>query len=240
MKKHNAPHNMSYSNAAEQIIMPEYGRIVQELVEHAKGLKEAGKRQAFVEEIIEIILKLNPAVRSIDDYMSKLWKHMFHIANYELDVVVPNGITIPTRPELTAKGQRIAYPTSNNRMRHYGVHIQKLIKKALETEEGPIREGMIQTIGSFMKLAYRQWNKEHLINEDTIKDDLLIMSNGELLYEELPFDINDIPQALRRRPQTQNTPAMPGMAISPHQHPQRRTLVNNGKERVMRHRKTRK
>jgi hypothetical protein len=232
---------MSYSNAFELIIMPEYGRIVQELVQRAKEIEEAGKRQAFVESIIEIILKLNPSVRSIDDYMSKLWKHIFHIANYELDVVMPAGISIPTRPELTAKGQRIAYPANNNRMRHYGVHIQKLIKKAMATEEGPIREGMIQTIGSFMKLAYRQWNKEHLINEDTIKDDLLIMSSGELLYEEQPFDINDIPQALRRRPQSQNNgPAMPGMAISPHQHPQRRALVNNGKERILRHRKTRK
>ncbi len=239
MKKPFEPHNMDYVTAQVHLIMPEYGRNVQQLVEHAKTIEDNDKRQAFVQEIFEVILKLNPHIRTTDDYVAKLWKHILYIGKFELNVSPPAGIVIPKTQPGGVRNSRLAYPSTNNRMRHYGAHIQKLIAKALETEEGPIRDGMVDCIGSFMKLAYRQWNREHMVNEGVVKDDLYALSGGVLIYNEDIQEYGDIPQALRRRPQA-TAAGMPGMASSPHQHTPRKLLVINGKERIIRSRKTRK
>ena len=237
MKKPFAPHNMEYVTAHVHLIMPEYGRNVQQLVAHAKTIVKDEERQAFVEEIIEIVLKLNPHIRTTDDYLAKLWKHILYIGNFELKVTPPKGIVVPQTQPGGIRHDRLEYPSTNKKMRHYGAHIQKLIAKAVETEEGPIRDGMVDCIGSFMKLAYKQWNREHMVNEGVVRDDLLTLSGGMLDFNEDNFDYQDIPQALRRRSQAVG---MPGMTASPHQHTPRKLLVISGKERIIRSRKTRK
>ena len=63
----------------------------------------------------------------------------------------------------------IPYPVSEARYRHYGHNVQVLIKKALEMEPGEKQDGFVRTIGSYMKLAYRTWNKEHFVSDDVIK-----------------------------------------------------------------------
>jgi len=69
-------------------------------------------------------------------------------------------------------------------MRHYGNSVHALIQKAIEMPEGPKREGFVEVIASYMKLAYKTWNKEHYVSDDIVKEDLEILSNGQLLLHE--------------------------------------------------------
>lgn len=50
--------------------------------------------------------------------------------------------------------------------------------------EGPKREGFAEVIASYMKLAYKTWNKEHYVSDDIVKEDLEILSNGQLVLHE--------------------------------------------------------
>jgi hypothetical protein len=113
-----------------------------------------------------------------------LWKHVFHIAEYNLGGVLPPSGIHPAPEDAVKRPERIPYPASGARYRHYGNNVHQLIKKALSMDDEVKRAGMINTIGAYMKLAYRTWNKEHYVSDDIIKGDLEALSNGQLQLDE--------------------------------------------------------
>ncbi len=174
---------MAYNTQQEFLIMPEYGRNVQQLVRHAQKLEETAYRQQFCEQIVDLIQQLYPQSKSVEDYREKLWKHLFHIAKYDLDATTPSGL-VPRPEDAKKRPDRVPYPFSDTRFKHYGNNIQRLIRRAVEMEEGPVKEGFVQTIGSYMKLAYKTWNREHYVNDEIIKGDLETLSGGKLTLED--------------------------------------------------------
>lgn len=174
---------MEYNSNRELLVIPEYGRNVQKLINHAKTIEDKGLRQAFTEEIVELMQQMNPQGGNIDDYKTRLWKHVFLIADYELDVDPPKGER-PTREEHEKKPDAVPYPVLEARYRHYGHNVQELIKKAISMPEGKKREGFTASIAAYMKLAYKTWNREHYVSDDVIKADLKKLSKGELSIDE--------------------------------------------------------
>ncbi|MEQ1743924.1 MAG: DUF4290 domain-containing protein [Saprospiraceae bacterium] len=176
--------NIAYNTEREDIRFPEYGRAVQEMLEYAKTIPERHKRQKTVEAIIALMMQLNPiGNRNMDDYRDKLWNHANAIVGYDLDVTPPHGIVL-RRLEDKPKAERPDYPPTTQRFRHYGYNVQTLIKKAIEMPEGTKKEGFVEVIASYMKLAYKTWNREHYVSDDVVKDDLEILSNSQLELHE--------------------------------------------------------
>ncbi len=175
-------HNMEYNSQKELLVIPEYGRNVQLLIEHAKTIENPTVQQAFVEKVVNLMHQMHPQNRNIDDYREKLWKHVFRISNYDLQVSPPSGI-VPTPDDIVKKPEMIAYPHSGTKFRHYGQNVHSLIQKALAMEPGPVRQGFVNVIGTYMKLAYRTWNKEHYVSDEVIKGDLESLSNGAFVLD---------------------------------------------------------
>ena len=159
--------NLTYNSEMPDIIMPEYGRNVQQLVDHAKTIENKAYRQAFCEEIIDLIQQLYPQSKSIEDYRSKLWQHLFQIAKYDIDVDTPTG-EIPTPESARKRPETVPYPSIDTRFKHYGNNVQKMIAHAIAMPEGTVKDGFVHTIASYMKLAYRTWNREHFVSDDII------------------------------------------------------------------------
>lgn len=193
--------SMAYNSERDNLIIPEYGRHVQNLVEEAKTIEDPAKRQVFVGEIVDLMLQIHPQSRNVEDYIDKLWKHVFRIGKYELEEVVPPSGQVPTKEDAAKRPEMIDYPESEARFRHYGHNVQHLIKKALEMPEGPKRDGFVAVIASYMKLAYRTWNKEHFVSDEVVKSDLDSLSGGKLvLKEELMPDTSSSHNRRRKRP----------------------------------------
>lgn len=174
---------MQYNSQKEQLVMPEYGRNVQLMVDYAKTIEDKAFRQAFVEQVIKLMHQINSQGRSLEEQLPRLWKHIFRIAHYELDVESPTGDR-PTQESDQKKPNRVPYPSFEARYRHYGHHVQTLLKKAIELPEGPIKTGLVHSIASYMKLAYQTWNREHYVSDELIKSDLLALSGGKLFIGE--------------------------------------------------------
>lgn len=170
---------MQYNSNKENLEMPEYGRNVQLLVNHARTIEDDEFRQAFAERIIDLMHQMNPQNRTIEDYRTKLWKHLFQIARFDLNVKPPEG-EAPTREEFMAKPAKVPYPQADVRYRHYGTNVKRMISKARKMENGAKKQAFTNIIASYMKLAYRTWNKEHFISDEVIKGDLSSLSEGEL------------------------------------------------------------
>lgn len=180
--------DMEYNSSKEELIIPEYGRNVQNLIQHAKEEPDPRIRQILAEKIIELMWQMSPQTRSAEDTREKLWRHLFQIADFDIDVMPPSGVR-PRPEDSHKKPDRVGYPQAQLQFRHYGGNVQRLIQKALEMPPGSKRDGFVAVIGSYMKLAYRTWNKEHYVSDDVIKADLAHISEGRLVFtDETSFD----------------------------------------------------
>ncbi|MBR9921831.1 MAG: DUF4290 domain-containing protein [Bacteroidetes bacterium] len=195
---------MDYNSQRELLVIPEYGRNVQNLIAHAKTIENKEERQAFVEEIVQLMMQMNPQNKNMDDFRERVWNHLLRIANFELEVDPPEGVV--TTPEEARKSpDQVPYPAAEYRFRHYGHNVQQLIDKAISMEEGPKRDEFVSVIGSYMKLAYRTWNREHYVSDEVILGDLESLSGGKLkLADDLSIDNLTQPTRKRKRNSVSN------------------------------------
>jgi len=162
------------------MLMPEYGRNVQKMVEYLLTIEDREKRLKSAEVIIELMGTLNPHLKTIEDYKHKLWDHLFQMTNLKLDVDGP--YPPPTAEQLSRRPDPLPYPQVSLSHRHLGRNLESLLQKALEEKDPEKRQGFTQTIGYYMKLAYTNWHREP-IHDDMIKNELAVLSGGLLQYE---------------------------------------------------------
>lgn len=175
---------LEYNSKREHLKIPEYGRHVHKLIKHAKTIEDPEYKQAFVERIIDLMHQMNPQNKNVMEYREKLWKHLFRIADYDLgDVKPPNG-EVPQPENISEMKSALTYPKTSFKYRHYGYNIQQMIEKASAMEDGEIKDGYIQIIGYYMKLAYKNWNRDHYVNDEIIKEDLVAISGGKIQIPE--------------------------------------------------------
>ncbi len=174
---------MEYNSNREDLVILEYGRHIQKMVDYAKTIEDPALRQAFTERVVDLMQQMNPQNRTGEDFREKLWKHLFRIAKYELDVTPPEGIS-PSPEDAKKRPEAIPYPKSTARKRHYGENVQQLINKALSMPEGPKRDAFALVIANYMKLAYKTWNRDYYVSDDVIKEDIRSMSNDGLVIDE--------------------------------------------------------
>ena len=183
--------NMIYNSQTEKLKIPEYGRHVQNLINYVKTVEDPEKRQNIANAIVDLMYRMNPQNKNVIEFKDKLWGHFFRIAEYDIDVKNPGGETISEAPEELDKESNLpTYPENSKSFRHYGSNVKTMISKALEMEEGPIRDEFLRSIGSYMKLAYKTWNREHYVSDDIIKEDLISMTDGKVnLDADVSLDI---------------------------------------------------
>ena len=170
---------LEYNSARERLLLPEYGRNIQKLVQHASELEDPEKRQWYVETLIELMNQMLPGTKTSVEIADKLWNHLFYIANYNIEVRVPDNVVIHRKGEVfMLPSEDMEYPQKKIPYRHYGWNVHTMVQKALAMEQGPKRDEFAKIIGSYMKLAYRTWGKEQFVNDELIKQDLRKMSNG--------------------------------------------------------------
>jgi len=190
---------MTYNSQEDILIISEYGRNIQNLVRHTKTIEDQEERQAFAERVIDLMYQMNPQSRNVLEYRTKLWNHFFKIGGYDIDVLPPSG-TKPTQEEVEIKPDIVEYPTKEKEFRHYGHFVRVLMDKAIAMEEGPSKEEFVEIIASFMKLAYKNWNREHYVSDEIILEDLKSLSKGKLSVSE-NTSLDTLTSAVRNKPQ---------------------------------------
>ena len=154
---------MEYNTNRTKLLMPEYGRNIQQMVEYCKSLPSKEERNEVAKTIVEFMGQRNPHLRDEENYKHKLWDHLYILADYDLDVDAP--YPFPTKEELAQKPNRMDYPSFDNEYKFYGKSILQLIDRSIELEEGEEKEALIQVIANNMKKSYNVYNKEHVQDE---------------------------------------------------------------------------
>ena len=176
--------NMEYNTTRNYLVIREYGRHIQKMVEYLLSLEDREKRQKNAYALIELMGFLNPHLKNVEDFRHKLWDHLFLISDFKLDVESP--YPIPTRESLKANPDPLPYPKRYPKYNHLGKNIEIVIDKALQEEDAEKRQGFANAIAYYMKLTYSNWHKE-LVHDDNIQTELASITNGELEFNNRPF-----------------------------------------------------
>ena len=161
--------------------MPEYGRAVQRMVDHAITIEDRAERQRCANTIIAIMGNMFPQLRDVSDFNHKLWDHLAVMTDFKLDIDYPYELVSPA--SLHPTPQRLSYPKGGIRYRHYGRCIEEMIKKAGTMSEGEERDELLRLIAAQMKKEYILWNKDN-VEDSKIIEDIREYSNGQILLSE--------------------------------------------------------
>ncbi|MAD98469.1 MAG: methionyl-tRNA formyltransferase [Flavobacteriaceae bacterium] len=169
--------DLEYNSERSTLIIPEYGRHIQKLVNHCKTLPTKEERNTMALAIVDVMGNLQPHLRDVPDFKHKLWDQLFIMANFDLDVDAP--YPKPSQEEFLEKPEPLAYPKSASKYRYYGHNIQNMIDVALGWDEGEMKEALVYTIANHMKKCYLNWNKD-TVDDSTIFNHLYDLSDGKL------------------------------------------------------------
>lgn len=166
-----------YNTTRPKLILSEYGRNVQNMVNYITTLPSMEERNKHAKVVIDLMGFLNPHLRDVADFKHKLWDHLHIISDFKIDV--DSSYPKPTLEALSFKPKPLKYPHQQIKRRHYGKTLEVMIEKAILIEDVERKQEMVYGIINFMKNAYVLWNKDS-VTEDVILSDLRDLSNGQL------------------------------------------------------------
>ncbi|MCA5004607.1 DUF4290 domain-containing protein [Sphingobacterium bovistauri] len=174
--------NFDYNSTRSKLILAEYGRNVQNMVDYICTVPEREERNRLAQVVIDMMGVLNPHLRDVSDFKHKLWDHLYIISDFKIDVDSP--FPIPKREDIYHKPETLPYPQHKIRFKHYGHIVEDMIKKAISVTNEDTRSKLTLGVANFMKMAYSTWNKDS-VSDLQILEDLKELSNGQL---SLPAD----------------------------------------------------
>ena len=170
-RAHDVVFNLEYNSERPHLMIPEYGRHLQKLINQAVVIEDRDERNRMAKYIIQVMGNLNPHLRDVLDFQHKLWDQLFVMSDFKLDVDSPYPIL--SREVLQMKPDKLEYPQAFPKYRFYGNNIKYMIDVANKWDDGDLKSALIKVIANHMKKSYLSWNK------DTVKDDVIF----EHLYE---------------------------------------------------------
>ena len=170
-------HFMEYNAERSHLIIPEYGRHLQKLINQATAIVDDDERNKAAKYIIQVMGSLNPHLRDVPDFQHKLWDQIFIMSDFKLDVDSP--YPIPTREVINLKPDRLEYPQKNPKYRFYGNNIKYMIDVANSWDEGEMKNALVKVIANHMKKSYLSWNKD-TVTDVVIFEHLYELSEGTL------------------------------------------------------------
>ena len=168
---------LEYNSQRSHLIIPEYGRHLQKLIDQATAIEDREERNKAAKYIISVMGSLNPHLRDVLDFQHKLWDQLFIMSDFRLDVDSP--YPIPSKDILTQKPDRLKYPQNFPKYRFYGNNIKYMIDVANSWEESELKNALVLVIANHMKKSYLSWNKD-TVSDEIIFEHLLELSGGKL------------------------------------------------------------
>lgn len=168
---------LDYNTRREQLILPEYGREIHKMVNHALTIKDRAERRRCAETIVKIMERMFPQNRENKDYKQKLWDHLAIMSRFELDIDYPCDISGAAK--ISARPEPLEYPMKRIPVKHYGSMIFDIFEKLKKMPPGAGRDELTRITANQMKRNLMQWG--HGSNNDKkIADDLEHYTDGAI------------------------------------------------------------
>ncbi|RTE52233.1 DUF4290 domain-containing protein [Arenibacter aquaticus] len=192
----NLVENLEYNTERPKLIIPEYGRHFQKMVDHAISIEDDAERNRVAQAIISVMGNIQPHLRDVPDFQHKLWDQLFIMSDFKLNVESPFPIT--SKETLQKRPEPLEYPQNFPKYRFYGNNIKRMIDVAVKWEKGDMRDGLEYAIANHMKKCYLNWNKD-TVDDKVIFKHLYELSNGEIDLAKEGENLTESGQFLKNR-----------------------------------------
>lgn len=180
---------MEYYTTKNKLILTEYGRNIQQMVEYAMTIEDRNERTRCVKTIINIMGNLFPHLRDVNDFKHKLWDHLAMMANYQLDIDYPYEVVKPA--DLQSKPDKMPYPNRHIKDRHYGNNLPRFVKAATELSDPEQTDKLMNILANQMKKYVLTWNKDN-VEDQKIYNDIIEMTDGKFQANENSIKLKEV------------------------------------------------
>lgn len=190
---------LAYNTDTTKLVIPEYGRNIQKMVQHAIKIEDTEQRNKSANVIIKVMDLINPNTNNSnsEEHAQKLWAHLHIISNFELEVESP--YKKPEKELYQSKPDEVPYPKNDIRFKHYGKIMEDMVKSASELSEGEDKEKLVKHIANLLKTSYLQWNRDS-VNDSLIIKQLEELSGGKLtISADKLRDTSDIVRTFKKK-----------------------------------------
>jgi len=187
---------LEYNTEREHLIIPEYGRHMQKMINYAKTRETKEERDKLAKAIISVMGNMQPHLRDVPDFQHKLWDQLFIMSNFELDVDSP--FPRPSKELLEERPEPLKYPQNFPKYRFYGNNIKTMIDVANTWEDGELKEALLYTIANHMKKCFLNWNKD-TVEDAVIYNHLFELSNGKIDLRNSEEELSDSSSLMRTK-----------------------------------------
>ena len=193
--------NLEYNTVREDLIIPEYGRHIQKMINYASTRETKEERNKLANAIISVMGNLQPHLRDVADFQHKLWDQLFIMSDFKLDADSP--FEKPSKEILNAKPEPLSYPQNFPKYRFYGNNIKIMIDEAVKWDSGEMKDALILTIANHMKKCFLNWNKDS-VNDQVIFDHLYELSDTKIDIRDSKEELLDSALLLRSKKKFSN------------------------------------
>ena len=193
--------NLEYNTIREELIIPEYGRHIQKMINYASSRESKEERNKLANSIISVMGNLQPHLRDVPDFQHKLWDQLFIMSDFKLDADSP--FEKPSKEVLNAKPDPLSYPQNFPKYRFYGNNIKIMIDEAVKWDSGEMKEALVLTIANHMKKCFLNWNKDS-VKDQVIFDHLYELSDSKIDIRDSKEELLDSALLLRSKKRFSN------------------------------------
>lgn len=179
---------MIYNTQKKKLVLPEYGRNIQEMVDHCLMIEDREERKKCAYAVVDIMGNMFPHLRDVNDFKHILWDHLAIMSDFKLDIDFPYEVV--KKEDLYTAPDKLNYSRPTMKYRHYGKLLEKMIVIAADMEEGEKKDFLITQLTTQMKKSYSQWNKD--VDDEKIISDLFELSGGKIELDQENYAIADV------------------------------------------------
>lgn len=159
---------MDYNTQNKKLILPEYGRNIQKMIDFTIEIEDLEERKKAVKTIIDVMGNLYPHLRDVPDFRHKLWDHLAIMSDFKMNIETP--YPLPIMEEINERPEKMPYNTGRVKYKHYGKTMEKFIAKIDSIEDKETRKEYIALLANHMKKSYLMWNQDSVEDKHIIKD----------------------------------------------------------------------
>jgi hypothetical protein len=180
---------LDYNTQREKLVMPEYGREIQKMVDYAVGLPDKAERQRCAETIVQLMENKNSQIQESNDYEQTLWDHLYLMSHKQLDIDWPFDVS--EAEKIASKPEPMKHPTGGARLRHYGLLIEELFEKLKTMPEGEERDELVRLTANQMKRNLATWGHGS-VDDEKVADDLARFTDGKIQIDLSNFRLDNV------------------------------------------------
>ena len=182
---------LDYNTKREQLLLPEYGREIQRMIDHAVSLPDKEERLKCAKTIVKLMDTKVPQIRENNGYEQTLWDHLYLMSHKQLDIDWPFDVS--QAEKFLDKPEALPLPQGGIRLRHYGKLVNELLDRLKDMPDSDERDELMRLTANQMKRDLAQWGHGSM-EDEKVADDMARLTDGAVQLDLSRFTFERVQQ----------------------------------------------